>query len=210
MGKQSEINIKGVFKNKDGTPLSWKEFTERLTSIGLVFNGDIVSTGSNAIEKEKPKPKPITLAQKFKKSDWGLIKDAESEGLMVSMSGLVERVRTDLNNELSSYFRKEEPGYLGVFDENSKVDYESVLDYINEYLKEKGVNKNLSLPMSSGSELYLVPITANLEVKVLVADEYHGEGESETYVMIDMFKITENCGTEDVDELIKFVNKYLE
>lgn len=207
MDKQLEIKINGVFKKKDGSSLNLTEFTQLMGSFGLLFNGDIVCRDSN--EKKKEKPKPIAQPLLFQKPDWALVRNAESEGLMVSMDGLVERVRTDLNKELSEHFRTIEPKYNGTFDENSSVDYESVLDYINEYLKEKGINKRVDLPLNNGSCIYLVPITENLEIKILVVDEYHGLGESETYVMIDKFKITNVSGKKDVDKLIEFVNKYL-
>lgn len=201
MSKKSGVNVNGVIERKDGTALSWKEFINEIKKAGLSYTG--------AIDFKDEKPKPIKRQIVVKKTDWALIRDAEAEGLMVSMNGIVERVRTDLNNKLSRFFRAAEPGYLGSFNQDSKVDSESVLHYINEYLEKKGVNKHLSFPVSSGSDLYLVPITENLEIKVLVVDEYYGGGESESYVMIDKFKITENCEEKDVEKLIEFVNKYL-
>ncbi|WP_332274894.1 hypothetical protein [Bacillus velezensis] len=55
---------------------------------------------------------------KLKKADWVIVREAEEQGLMVSMTGHIERKRTDLNKELSDYFRKQLPGYTGSFDEN--------------------------------------------------------------------------------------------
>lgn len=53
---------------------------------------------------------------KFKKADWIIVREAENKGLMVAMTGLVERNRTELNDELSSYFRKQMPNYKGTWD----------------------------------------------------------------------------------------------
>lgn len=139
---------------------------------------------------------------KFKKSDWTRLKEGENEGLVASMTNIIERNRTDLNKELSSYFITNVPKYNGVFDEEEGED---VLDYINDYLKENNIDiHKLSFPVSSGSDIYLIPIGDNLEIKVLVVDEYHGDGEYEKYVMIDYFLINENTTTKDVDLLINF------
>lgn len=55
---------------------------------------------------------------KLKKAARAIIQEAEGQGLMVGMASLIERKRTDLNNELSDYFRKQLSGYTGSFDEN--------------------------------------------------------------------------------------------
>ena len=142
-----------------------------------------------------------------KKSDWTMIREAESEGHMVAMTGLVERIRTPLNNELSDYFRQHMPHYTGVFEEDETED---ILDVLNEYLKENTLNKPaLAFPHSSGSELYLIPITQHIQLKVLVVDEYHGSGEYEKYIMADFFWMTEHTTKHDVDTLIRFIEQVL-
>lgn len=141
------------------------------------------------------------------KSDWGIIKEAERQGLMVSMTGLVERVRTDLNNELMAYFRGKLPKYEGVFDENKGED---ILYNINEYIENKGIDKRpIDFPFGSDTDLYLIPITENLQLKLTVADEYEGDGEYSKYVMADFFLITEQATQQDVDTLIEFINENL-
>ncbi|MGF0223560.1 hypothetical protein P5614_022385 (plasmid) [Bacillus velezensis] len=50
---------------------------------------------------------------KLKKADWTIVREAEAQGLMVGMTGHIERKRTDLNKELSDYFRKQLPAILG-------------------------------------------------------------------------------------------------
>lgn len=141
------------------------------------------------------------------KSDLALIREAENLGLMVGMTGLVEQKRTDLNNELSDYFRKSLPNYSGSFDEDTGED---ILYSINEYLQEKQIDKpSLDFPFVSGSDVHLIPINENIALKVIVADEYYGDGEYAKYVMADFFKITEHTTKSDVDELIEFVKTVL-
>lgn len=126
---------------------------------------------------------------------------------MVAMTGLVERNRTDLNDELSLYFREQMPNYKGTWDEDEGED---VLYNINDYLEENNIDKHpLDFPISSGTDVHLIPITENIQLKVVVADEYYGNGEYCKYVMIDFFLINENATKQDVDQLIEFVKKYL-
>jgi hypothetical protein len=144
---------------------------------------------------------------KFKKTDWGIVRDAENEGLMVGMTGLVERKRTELNNELSKYFRERMPNYTGSFDE---YEGEDILYSINEYLKENSIDRHpLDFPFSSGTDVHLIPINENIQLKLIVTDEYYGDGDYAKYVMSDFFMINEDASEKDVDVLIKFVNKYL-
>lgn len=144
---------------------------------------------------------------KFKKADWTIVREAENKGLMVAMTGLVERNRTELSDELSLYFRKQMPNYKGTWDEHEGED---VLYNINNYLEENNIDKHpLDFPISSGTDIHLIPINKNIQLKVVVADEYYGGGEYSKYVMIDFFLITENTTKQDVDELIEFVKKYL-
>lgn len=143
----------------------------------------------------------------MKKSDWTFVRDAEAQGLMVGMTGLVERIRTDLNKELCDYFRKQLPGYDGSFDEHEGED---VLDSVNEYLKENNIDKHsLDFPLSSGTDIHLIPINENIQLKVVVADEYYGDGDYAKYVMANFFMITDSATKEDVDVLINFIRKHL-
>ncbi len=143
----------------------------------------------------------------YKKADWVLVQEAEENGLVASMTGIVERKRTTLNNELSSYFREKMPTFLGSFDE---YEGEDILYNINSYLEENNIDKSsLDFPISSGSDIHLIPITENLKLKVLVVDEYFGNGDYSKYVMTDFFLINENTTKKDVDKLIEFVKKYL-
>ncbi|WCF11433.1 hypothetical protein NDS46_31235 (plasmid) [Paenibacillus thiaminolyticus] len=139
---------------------------------------------------------------------WTLVKEAEQKGLVVSMTGVVERVRTKLNDTLSEYFRNNVPLYSGGYDEDV---CEEILDSINLYLEENHIDMQpLEFPISSGINVYLVPITENIKLKVLVGDEYHGSGDYSKYVLINFFIINEKTKKEDVDVLISFVNKYIE
>jgi hypothetical protein len=144
---------------------------------------------------------------RLKKSDWTIVKEAEDKGLMVAMTSLVEGNRTELNDKLSLYFREQMPNYKGVWDEDEGED---VLYNINDYLEKNNIDKYpLDFPISSGTDVHLIPITENIQLKVVVADEYYGSGEYSKYVMIDFFLINENATKQDVDQLIEFVKKYL-
>lgn len=136
-----------------------------------------------------------------------MVREAEDEGFMVGMTGFVQRKRTDLNNELSTYFREQLPKYSGTFDEDKGED---ILSNINAYLKEKEINKHpLDFPLTSGTDIHLIPVTENLQLKVLVADEYYGDGDYSKYVMADYFLINENTTKQDVESLIEFIKNYI-
>ncbi|MCA1064367.1 hypothetical protein QTG56_22370 (plasmid) [Rossellomorea sp. AcN35-11] len=144
---------------------------------------------------------------RFKKSDWTLVREAEASGLMVAMTSILEPKRTPHNEILSKYFKDKMFGFSGSF---SEFECEDVLDGINEYLREYHPGKNLlNFPGSSGSEIYLVPITEHLNLKVLIVDEYYGDGCYEKYVMTNYFMIDESASESDVDVLIKVIKEYL-
>jgi hypothetical protein len=143
---------------------------------------------------------------KFKKSDWTLVKEAEASGLMVAMTSIVEPKRTPLNEKLSAYFKSKVPGFTGSFGE---FECEDVLDGLNEYLEVNHPAMNsLDFPLSNGSEVFLVPISVHLSLKVLIVDEYYGDGCYEKYIMTDYFMISESASECDVDVLIKVINEY--
>ncbi|MFP3751185.1 hypothetical protein [Bacillus altitudinis] len=142
---------------------------------------------------------------KLKKSDWMLIREATEKGLLVSMNNLVERKRTELNEQLSDYFRKQMPDYTGSFDEDKAED---ILESLNNFIIEKNLDiYPLDFPLSSGTDNHLIPITDNIDLKVTVADEYYGDGDYSKYVMADFFIINEKATEEDVDELIEFIKQ---
>lgn len=142
-----------------------------------------------------------------KKTDWHKTQEAERLGRMASMTTLVERSRTPLNEKLSNHFRENVPEYLGSFDEDV---VEDVLFDLNEYIKEKtGKASSLAFPSWKGTELALVPITENLQLKVLLVDEYYGDGDYEKYISISNFIITDKTTIDDVDVLLDFVKNYL-
>lgn len=144
---------------------------------------------------------------KIRKADWVIVREAENAGLVTSMTGLVERKRTDLNNELSDYFRKNLPKYLGTFDEDESED---ILYSLNSYIEENNIDKHpLDFPLTEGSDVHLLPIGDNIQLKILIVDEYYGGGDYSKYIDISFFLINENTATQDVDLLIKFVNKHL-
>jgi hypothetical protein len=140
------------------------------------------------------------------KNDFITSKEAEENGLMVAMGSTIERIRTDLNKKLSDYFRKKFHNFKGNYDE---FEGEEILCNINEYLSD--INKKtytIDFPYSEGSEIHLIPIGENIELKLIVADEYHGSGEYSKYVMIEFFIINERTTEKDVDFLIETLNKY--
>ncbi|MEC1943236.1 hypothetical protein [Bacillus velezensis] len=143
---------------------------------------------------------------KLKKAARAIIREAEEQGLMVGMAGLIERKRTDLNYELSDYFRKQLSGYTGSFDENEG---EEILYSINEYITENNIDMYpLDFPVD-GTDVHLIPITENIQLKVVVADKYYGDGDYSKYVMADFFLINNKATTKDVDTLLRFVKKHL-
>ncbi|PYE51467.1 hypothetical protein HUB98_05610 [Paenibacillus barcinonensis] len=142
-----------------------------------------------------------------KYADWYYVREAEKVGLVASMDGVVERNRTELNNRLSAYFRNKMPGYNSYFNEDQCDD---VLYSINEYINENKIDKyEIDFPISEGSDIHLLQITDNLQLKILVADEYHGGGDYSKYINVDKFIINEQTTEQDVDMLIEFINKYL-
>lgn len=144
---------------------------------------------------------------KFIKSDWTILKEAENKGFVVAMTGILTQKRTYLNDNLRDYFRTKMPNYTGSFDEYYGED---VLDGINDYIKKNNINKHLlDFPFTSGTDIHLIPITANLQLKILIVDEYHGDGDYSKYVEIDYFVINESTSKEDVDRLIEFIKEYV-
>lgn len=143
----------------------------------------------------------------LKKDDWLVVREAEEQGLMVAMTSQVELNRTDLNKELSAYFKDKMPGYRGTFDE---YDGENLLYSINEYIKDNNIDKYLlEFPLTSGDEIYLVPINDNIKLKFIVVDDYYGSGDYSKYVMSDFFLINENTSKEDVDLLVEFIKNMM-
>jgi len=143
-----------------------------------------------------------------KYADWYYLREAENAGLVASMDGIVERNRTELNIKLSAYFRHKVPGYNSYFNEDTSED---VLYSINEYIEENKIDKReIDFPISEGSDIHLLKITDNLQLKILVADEYHGGGDYSKFIEVDKFIINEQTTEKDVDLLIDFIKKYLD
>lgn len=125
----------------------------------------------------------MEITYEIKKSDWKLIREATEKGLLVSMTNLVERNRTKLNEQLSDYFRKQMPDYIGSFDEDQADD---ILNSVNNFIVEKNLDiYQLDFPLSSGTDSHLITITDNIDLKVTIADEYHGDGDYSKYIMVD-------------------------
>lgn len=140
-------------------------------------------------------------------ADWFVVREAENNGLLADMtSGTERRNRTDQNSKLSSYFKSKMPNYTGLFDEYKGED---ILCNINEYVNEKGIDKfkyEISFPFSDGTDIYLIPISDNIQLKLEVADEYYGGGSYSKYVSAEYFVINENSNESDVDKLISFLH----
>lgn len=144
---------------------------------------------------------------KYRKSDWSIVQEAEKDGLVVAMTSTIERNRTELNIRLSKYFRESVPNFNGIYDEDQAED---ILYNINEYIEENKIDRHkLDFPYTSGSDIHLISITNNLQLKVIVVDEYYGSGDYSKYIAIEFFLINENTTKEDVNKLIEFVNEYL-
>lgn len=143
---------------------------------------------------------------KRRKSDWVIVKEAEEQGLMVAMGSVVKHNRTPLNIELGKYFKEKMPNYLGSFDEDKCDD---ILFKLNTYLKQNHIDKHELNFTPGDTNIYLIPITDNLQLEVELIDEYYGDGVYSKYVAIDYFLINENTTKQDVDKLIDFIHHYL-
>lgn len=135
-----------------------------------------------------------------------VVKEHEKQGLVACMTSIRLMGMTDKARELSNYFVERHPKYnMGIDD----FEGEDTLYSLNEYIEDNNLDMHqLDYPMISGTEVSLVPITENLSLKVLVADEYYGDGDYEKYVLIEHFLINENTTKEDVDKLIKMLKEY--
>lgn len=149
------------------------------------------------------------------KSTFSKIQDAETKGLMVAMTSIGSMNRTELNNQLSNYFRSKIPNFDGYFGESSNKK-QRVMDALNHYRIEKGTNSEIiQHVIPYYSELRLFKVTDNLELKVYIEDKYYRDGsytmygDSLKYVEIEYFKINENTTKEDVDVLIELVKERL-
>lgn len=145
----------------------------------------------------------------LQKHEWVIVRDAEERGLVVAMTSEINRIRTELNKELSTYFREECSDFPGVFQEEI---CEDVLEAVNEYIEDKKIEKypyKLDFPFTAGSQEYLVPIGENIELVIVTFDEYHGNGEYSKFLKINFFVMNEKTSKEDVDMLIAFINEYL-
>ncbi|EEM25085.1 hypothetical protein bthur0002_57270 [Bacillus thuringiensis Bt407] len=135
--------------------------------------------------------------------------DAEVQGLLVAMTSRITQIRTELNKQLSTYFREQCSDYPGVFQEDV---CEEVLEAVNQYIEDTEIKKypyKLDFPVTDGSQEYLVPVGENIELVVVAVDEYHGDGEYSKYLRLDFFLMDESASKEDVDLLIAFINEYL-
>jgi len=144
---------------------------------------------------------------KLKKSDFILWQEAVEKGMVVCMEGIgfENRKRNPLSDELRNYFRERMPGYNGIFTEDQ---CEDVLFSINDYMEENQIDKfPLSFPCSNGTNTYLIPITDNIQLRVLTVDEYFGGGEYDMYIDMTYFVINEQTTKNDVDRLIEAVKK---
>jgi hypothetical protein len=144
---------------------------------------------------------------KFRKSDVAILREAETNGLVGWMTSLVERNRTELTNELSEYFRQEAGNYKSTYDED---DGEEIMEGINSYLETQKIEQSkLEYPYNFFSEIYLIPIGENIQLKVLVANEFSSDEGQMLYVDISNFIINEQATKKDVDLLLSFVKNHL-
>lgn len=143
-----------------------------------------------------------------KYADWYYVRESEKNGQVVSMTNVVVRNRTELNNKLNAYFRSRLPNYKTIFDEEK---CEDILFNLNDYIEENNIDKReIDFPITEGTDIHLLKITDNLSLKITVSDEYHGSGDYDKYIDIGYFVINENTTEADVDVLIEFIKKYLQ
>ena len=141
----------------------------------------------------------------FKKSDFSRVLDAERGGMVLFLDNTGSRNQTDLSRELSYYFRSRIRGYVGMF---SDGDEDEILDELNGYFEDKGIDQTkLTFHYADSSDVVLLKITENLELKVLIVDEYHGDGDYDRYVEIASGLITEKATKADIDHLISLMSE---
>lgn len=142
---------------------------------------------------------------KLIKTPFTRVLEAEKEGRMVSLTSIGQRHRTEENKKLATHFRELYPDYNGMIDEDEAED---ILENINEYFEERtGKNPKIGMPYPTGSDTHLLPITENLELKLLVVDRYHGDGDYEKYVDATYFIMNENTTKNDVFALVAFLKE---
>lgn len=99
------------------------------------------------------------------------------------------------------------PNYTGIFHED---ECEDILYSLNDYIEDNNIKSySLDFPISEGSDVHLIKVNDNIELKVIIADEYYGSGVYEKYIDISNFVINGSTTKKDVDELIEFVREYL-
>lgn len=130
--------------------------------------------------------------------------EAEKKGLLVSTNNVVESNRTELNKELSTYFKSN----YKLKSYYSEDEGEEVLDNLSSYLDSIGYDDYLEYPYSEGEDEYLIPITPNLKLYAHAYDEYYGSGDYSKGVIIERFIITEETTTKDVDKLIEVLKEF--
>lgn len=192
----NKLKVHGVIYSEGEEKLTEEVLKEKLKSIGLSY-----LTVRESIRKGVQGKGAPTV--QVKKSDYARILDASKDGLLVNLTTTVEGNDTELNRVLSKKFREQVHGYTGVYTEYTEIDNEEAIYIWDNYLKGKGVYKNVMMPISSGSDSYLIPVTENLELVLLAVDEYYGGGDSNTFVSVDTAVVTESATEEDVKVLIE-------
>src|SRR5690625_816225 len=144
------------------------------------------------------------IIRRIRRSDISIVRRSEDKGLEVPMLNIFPRVRTDLNENLRSYFNSRLPRYTGIYDGDD------ILARLNSYLAEKEiVIKPLEFPLGVGSEVRLIPIGKSIKLKVVLISEYFGNGESSRYITANSFLMTESTKEKHVEAVISFIDKYL-
>lgn len=141
----------------------------------------------------------------IKKSDYARLLDAEREGMVVFFDGTGSRNQTELSIELSRYFRDKVASYNGMFSDGEE---DEILEELNGYFDDKDIEQTtLNFHYSDSSDVVLLKITEHLELKVLIVDEYYGDGDYSRYVEISSGVITEQSTQGDIDHLIEFMGE---
>jgi len=136
---------------------------------------------------------------KVKKSEFTRLMEARREGRVASMTWNDSYENTPVARRLGDYFRKQMPNYDGIYEEEV---FDDVLDAINQYMEEKGIDHAPLRLLVPGEESYLLPVTENLELVVIITDDYSGGGNYEMYVEISSFLVNDQTTEEDVDRLV--------
>lgn len=129
-------------------------------------------------------------------------RNAQREDVLIKLNSINGRSKRENIQELSNYAIDSMDGFEGIYNESGMypIDGSEIFYFVSEFAKKNGIDiRPIDYPISSGTDIYLLPMTENLELVIIVVDEYYGSGDSEQYVDIQNLIVNDNTTTEDID-----------